>query len=87
MSFGISTLVARNVVFYNTRNEIKEKENFLFLINKIAISLAFLIAAVSVVLFFFIDNLYANSLLAGRTGNGKNTVYHPGGKCCAFREL
>lgn len=59
MSFGISTLVARNVVFYNTRGEKEEKENFLFMANLIALVLAILVGVVGSLLYLAIDPLYA----------------------------
>lgn len=62
MSFGISNLVVRNIVFYQTRNDVKAKENFLFTIRTIAIILALLVCAFGAILFFFIDEMYANTL-------------------------
>ncbi len=62
MSFGLSTVVARNIVHYNTKNELEKKQNFLFMANVISSVLFFLVIAVGGILFLFIDGLYQNSL-------------------------
>lgn len=62
MSFGLSTVVSRNIVYYNTKNELEKKQNFLFMSNIISIVLFFLVILVGGVLFLFIDRLYQNSL-------------------------
>lgn len=64
MNFGISALVVRNIVFYNIENKKEEKENFLFMSNAISHILAIVVVLIGTVLYFNIDNIYANSLTA-----------------------
>ena len=71
MSFGISTLVARNIVFFNEKKEQKEKENFLFFAHFLNIILSLLVIVVGVGLFFSIDALYKKSLTADELVLGK----------------
>lgn len=61
MSFGLSTVVARNIVYYNTKKELENKQNFLFMANIISVVLFFLVILVGGILFLFIDGLYQNS--------------------------
>ena len=62
ISFGIASLVARNVVFYDTKGQKKEKENFLFMAEIESAILAFLILTIGMVLFFMLDPMYQKSL-------------------------
>lgn len=63
ITFGIAALVARNVVFYNTKKQKEEKENFLFMAEVESIALTILILVAGMVLYFTIDPLYKGSLL------------------------
>lgn len=71
MSFGISTLVARNIVYFNEKKETKDKENFLFLAYLLNGILAFFVVAVGFVMFLFIDTLYGKSLSASELSLAK----------------
>ncbi len=64
ISFGISTLVTRNVVYYNTLGEEKkkEKENFLFMSQIISYILAGVVVCAGTFLFFSIDKIYSKTL-------------------------
>lgn len=64
ISFGIATLVTRNVVYYNTlgSEKQKEKENFLFMSKLISYILAVVVVCAGVVLYFSIDTLYSNTI-------------------------
>lgn len=64
MSFGMCTVVARNIVYYNEKKEYEKKQNFLFIANVISSVLFFLVMMVGGILFFFIDPLYQNTLSA-----------------------
>ena len=61
MSFGVSTIVIRNIVYYTTQNKNKEKENFIFMANIISIILALLVVAVGAILYQSIDIMYGNT--------------------------
>ena len=58
------TVVARNIVYYNTQNEPEKKQNFLYMSNIISVALFFLVLAVGGILFPFIDVLYKDTLAA-----------------------
>lgn len=75
VTFGIAALVARNVVFYDTRKEIKEKENFLFMARVESIILALLVFIIGYVLYCTIDPLYANSLTTEEIGLAKRLFW------------
>lgn len=62
ITFGIASLVARNVVFYNTKKEIKEKENFLFMARVESLILAIVVFLIGFILFWSIEPLYSKSL-------------------------
>lgn len=62
MSFGVATLVSRNVVKYNTLSKEQEKENFLAMAAAITVILAASVLVVGYALSFGIDSLFANSL-------------------------
>lgn len=62
MSFGISTLITRYIVFFDTKNKKKEKENFLFMAYCITAFLSILIFVVGFGMYLLIDKLYSNSL-------------------------
>lgn len=58
LSFGIATLVARNVVKYNTLNDKKEKENFLATALITSVLLSVVVLFVGFILSFGIDSLF-----------------------------
>lgn len=62
MSFGIAALIVRNIIYYDTKNLKREKENFLFMAIVISYILGILILLVGSVLYLFIDKIYSNSL-------------------------
>lgn len=62
MSFGIATLIVRNLVFYETKKKKTEKENFLFFALVATYILAAAILMVGAIMYFMIDGLYKNSL-------------------------
>ena len=62
LSFGVSALVVRNIVYYNTRKEQREKENFMFIALFITYILATLILLVGVGMFFMVEPILGNSL-------------------------
>lgn len=62
ISFGISSLVARNVVFFNTKKQQKEKENFLFMAQLESLILFLLVLICGIPLYIAIDPLYSKSL-------------------------
>ena len=66
ISFGIATLVTRNVVYYNTLGHEKkeEKENFLFMSRFISLILAIIVVCAGAVLYFSIDSLYSSTMTA-----------------------
>ncbi len=73
ISFGIATLVTRNVVYYNTLGSGKkeEKENFLFMTRLISYILAIIVACSGAVLFFSIDSLYASTMTSAELRTAK----------------
>lgn len=62
MTFGICTLVTRNIVKYNTFNQKKEKENFLAMAGMISIILALSVFVIGYILSLSIDTLFSQSL-------------------------
>lgn len=64
MTFGISILVTRNVVRFNTLNQKKEKENFLAMASIISVILAAGALLVGLILSFGFDKLFDKSLSA-----------------------
>jgi len=64
MSFGMCTVVARNIVYFNEKKEYEKKQNFLFIANVISLVLFILVIVVGGILFFFIDPLYNKTLSA-----------------------
>lgn len=62
MSFGVATLVARNVVQYNTLKQTKEKENFLALALSITGILSIAVLIVGFFLSLSIDGLFTETL-------------------------
>lgn len=64
MSFGISILIVRNLVYYEEKKQRDEKENFLFFALLASYILCVAILAVGAVMFFMIDGMYQNSLTA-----------------------
>lgn len=62
MSFGIAALIIRNIIYYDTKNLKKEKENFLFMAITISYILGFLILLIGSGLYLSIDKIYSNSL-------------------------
>lgn len=75
MSFGVSTLVVRYVVFYNTRNEIKEKENFLFFAKLITYVLVALTIVIGIAMLCMIEPLYQNSLTSKEITTAKILMF------------
>lgn len=71
MSFGIATLVTRYVVYYNTLDQKKEKENFLFMAKIVSIILAVMIGIVGNGLFFTMDGLYEKTLSEAELATAK----------------
>ena len=65
MTFGICTLVTRNVVKYNTLEQKKEKENFLAMAGIISIILAIATIGVGFILSLSMDTLFDKSLTSG----------------------
>ncbi len=64
-SFGISTLIIRNIVYFNEKKQQKEKENFLFFAKIITFALALLILLVGGIMHGSLDVIYAKSMSAG----------------------
>lgn len=62
ISFGIASLVARNIVYYNTKNQQREKENFLFMAEIEAALLALLVVICGAGLYILIEPIYGKSL-------------------------
>ncbi len=62
LSFGIATLVARNIVRYDTLGQKKEKENFLAMAAITTALLSFLVLLVGLILSFSLDSLFDKSL-------------------------
>ena len=62
MSFGISALIVRNIIYYDTKKLKKEKENFLFMAIIISYILGFIIFLIGSGLYLSIDKIYNNSL-------------------------
>lgn len=64
MSFGIATLIIRNLVYFEEKKQQTEKENFLFFALFASYILCAAILAVGGVMYFMIDGMYRNSLSA-----------------------
>lgn len=64
MSFGIATLIVRNLVYYEEKNEQREKENFLFFALVATYILCVCILLIGCAMYMFIDEMYQNSLSA-----------------------
>ena len=71
MSFGLGSVTARYIVVYNTQHKIKEKRNFLFIIYSISIFLSISVIVIGLILYFFMDSIYANSLTSTELRIGK----------------
>lgn len=73
ISFGIATLVTRNVVYYNTLGVEKqtEKENFLFMSRLISYILVIIVMCSSSVLYASIDPLYSNTMTPDELATAK----------------
>lgn len=65
LSFGISALVVRNIVYYNTRKEQRQKENFMFMALLITYILASLILFVGAGMLFAVEPMLGNSFSRG----------------------
>lgn len=63
MSFGVATLIVRNLVFYETKKQKEEKENFLFFALVVTYLLAMVVLAIGTIMFFMLDGLYSKSML------------------------
>ncbi len=74
VSFGIATLIARYIAFYDAKGQKKEKENFLFFAKGITYFLAAIMAAVGMVMYFLIDSLYAESLTDSQLATAKTLM-------------
>ena len=61
MSFGVATLIVRNLVFFSETERREEKENFLFFALVATYSLATLIIVVGMGMFFLIDPIYSSA--------------------------
>lgn len=75
MSFGIATLVARNIVRYDTLKEREKKENFLGTAAVTSVLLAILVFAVGFVLSFGIEPLFDRTLSAGELSLAKKLYW------------
>lgn len=61
-SFGISTLIVRNIVYFKTQNEEEKKENFLFFAIIFTFIVALFILACGGGMYPFLDKIYSHSL-------------------------
>jgi O-antigen/teichoic acid export membrane protein len=71
VSFGIATLIIRNIVFYNTIKKQDEKENFLFFAIVFTFFVSILIFVLGVVLIPVFTSIYSNSLTPSELSLGK----------------
>ncbi len=71
MSFGTSTVVARNIVYYDSKKLPEEKQNFLYLTNVISTVLMVLVFGVGTVLYQFIEPMYHASLTVSELATAK----------------
>ena len=75
MTFGISILVTRNIVRFNTLNQRKEKENFLAMAAIISGILAIGVLLVGFILSFGIDTLFDQSLTSSELSLAKQLYW------------
>lgn len=75
LSFGIATLVARNIVRYDTLGQIKEKENFLATAGITTGLLALLVVIVGAVLSLSLDTLFDRTLSAAELNLAKELYW------------
>ncbi len=61
MTFGMSTLVSRNIVYYGEMNKKKERENFLAMSLIISFVLVAILFVISAIIYPCIDNIFSNS--------------------------
>ena len=61
MSFGVATLIVRNLVFFSAADKKEERENFLFFALLATYALAVIIAVVGAGMFFLIDPVYSSA--------------------------
>lgn len=61
MTFGMSTLVSRNIVYFNELQKKKEKENFLAMALIISFVLVGILLIIAGCMYPFVDNIFANS--------------------------
>lgn len=64
VSFGVTPLIVRNVVYYNTKGLQEEKENFLFFAKAITFATGLLITIIGVGFYPLVPLIYGESLLA-----------------------
>lgn len=61
MTFGMSTLVARNIIYYNAKNKQLEKENFLAMALGISIMLSIFVLIIGYLLYLNTASIFNNS--------------------------
>lgn len=61
MTFGMSTLVSRNIVYFNELKKKEEKENFLAMALIISFVLVAILLVIGGTMYGYIDNIFANS--------------------------
>ena len=74
MTFGVCSIVTRNVAFFDAQNKPKEKENFLFMALCISAVMAVLVGIAGSVLYSVTDNVFAQSLTAQEISTAKVLV-------------
>lgn len=74
LTFGMSALVARNVIFFNEKKMRKEKENFLAMSLIVSCGLAFLVALIGCLMYMYTDRIFAKSMTSEEIETAKILV-------------
>ena len=71
MTLGMSTIVSRNIVYYNETNKKEEKENFLAMAMIISGILVAILLGIGIIVYFNINNIFSNSLSSAEIETAK----------------
>lgn len=71
MTLGMSTIVSRNIVYYNETNKKEEKENFLAMAVIISFILVAVLFGIGIIVYLNIDSIFSKSFTIAETETAK----------------
>lgn len=75
MTLGMATLVSRNIVYFDTKKQQKEKENFLAMALIISVILSLAAFIFGMVMYLGADNIFKNSLSGAEIETAKRLIF------------